>query len=312
MLNPRLLEIFRVVCETGSATSAATCLNTTQPNVTRAIGELEKFCAFKLFERGRFGMRLTPEGDSLLESVKRNYNGLVAVSRSIADIKGGVAGLLSAMALPMIVEGRLGELVARFAAATPAIGLKITSAPPDQVLNAVLSEQVDVGAIIGLPPVATDLDVIPIGQCAMMLILAANHPLTQLERIGFQDLDGQTFVQVAPPHHVRAMVDTMMANFGVRPRAVHEVTPQRAVASLVRHTGGVGFVDSYVARDFSPEAFELRTLEPQVVWPINLVSRRRGARSRACGLFLDWLAADLARNPDAVPERKAFTVRRSI
>src|ERR1044072_9365280 len=96
MLNPRLMDIFRTVCETGSATSAANCLNTTQPNVTRAIGQLEAFCQFRLFDRGRFGMRLTPEGVSLCETVQRNYQGLVSVARAITEIKGGAFGSLSA------------------------------------------------------------------------------------------------------------------------------------------------------------------------------------------------------------------------
>lgn len=294
MLNPRLVDIFRTVCETGSATSAANCLNTTQPNVTRAIGQLESYCQFRLFDRGRFGMRLTQEGVSLLESVQRNYHGLVSVSRTIREIKGGAFGSLSAAAPPMIAEDWLCELIGRFASTRPTVAVRILAAAPDKALTAVLSEQVDFGALIGSPPAMADLEVRPFGECELLVVMAPGHPLAARERVAFQDLDGQVFVQAVPPHHVRGVIETMITNFGVRPGGLHEVSPQRAVGALVRHLGGkggvVGFVDSYAARDFPADAVVIRPLEPRISWPMNLVCRR-GGRSPTFKLFLEWLDA---------------------
>lgn len=240
-------------------------------------------------------MRLTPEGVSLLESVQRNYQGLVSVSRAIHEIQGGAFGSLSVVAPPMLAEDWLCELTGRFAEVRPTVAIRIQAAAADKALSAVLSGQVDFGVLIGSPPAMADLDVRPSGECALMVAMTPGHPLAQQQRVAFKDLDGQVFVQAIPPHHVRGVIETMISNFGVRPSGLHEVSPQRAVGALVRHLGKngsvVGFVDSYAAREFDRDVLAVRPLEPPISWPINVISRRTG-RSASFKLFLEWLDAN--------------------
>ena len=60
-----------MVAETGSISKAAEKLYVAQPNVSRAIKELESYLNITIFERNSKGMIVTPEGEQLIHYAKR-------------------------------------------------------------------------------------------------------------------------------------------------------------------------------------------------------------------------------------------------
>ena len=63
-LDLKYLQYALAVVRYGSVTQAARALYLAQPNLSRAIGELEQSLGFPLFLRTRQGMSLTPQGGS--------------------------------------------------------------------------------------------------------------------------------------------------------------------------------------------------------------------------------------------------------
>lgn len=61
------LEYFAIVCEKGSFNQAASCLYTSQPNVSRVIHSLEAELGRKLFLRSNRGLEITPYGETVRE-----------------------------------------------------------------------------------------------------------------------------------------------------------------------------------------------------------------------------------------------------
>ena len=288
-LGARTLEVFAAVAETGSATLAATALNTSQPNVTRTIAELERRCGLTLFERGRFGMSLTPEGEVLLAAVQRNFSGLRAVERALADMRTGAQGLLTFMAMPVISEGVLGELTARFVKTQPGVTLRALAGTADQVVHAVLSAEADFGGVVGPPPANHEIEHIPLARRSLIAVVGGDHRLANRDAVHFRDLDGETFIGVAPPHHIRTVIDNLALDHGIRPARIHDASTQRTVLTLVQHAGGIGFVDSEVVENHDPSAVQALTLHPEIVWDINLIFRRDRRHSKTLEAFLAWL-----------------------
>lgn len=61
-MNYKQIEAFRAVMLTRSMTEAAAQLHTSQPNISRVIGQLEREAGFRLFER--VGNRLAPTDEA--------------------------------------------------------------------------------------------------------------------------------------------------------------------------------------------------------------------------------------------------------
>ena len=63
-------RIFYYVAKYGSFTKAAEIIGNSQPNITRAMNNLESQIGLKLFIRNKRGIVLTPEGEQLFEHIK--------------------------------------------------------------------------------------------------------------------------------------------------------------------------------------------------------------------------------------------------
>jgi DNA-binding transcriptional LysR family regulator len=290
-LDARALETFRAIAETGSVTRAADRLATSQPTVTRTLGILEAACGFRLFNRGRHGMTLTPQGAVLFDTVERSFVGLRIVQRKVMELKQGLAGTLWAIALPVISEGMLPTLLGEFMRAYPLVSIDLQTDLPELVLNRILTGEVDFGAIIGQPPVSADIAVTPFGHRTLMIAVAPDHRLARRERVDFRELDGEAFILTPRGHNVRLAVEAMMNTFGVRPSIVHEVWGQRAAAELARRSNGIGFIDSELPEVSPGDAGAHIPIDPPQSWAINLIYPRDRPRSSVFDAFLQWLAA---------------------
>ena len=72
-----------MVAETGSISKAAEKLYVAQPNVSRAIKELESDLNITIFERNSKGMIVTPEGEQLIHYAKRILRQIDDISISV-------------------------------------------------------------------------------------------------------------------------------------------------------------------------------------------------------------------------------------
>jgi DNA-binding transcriptional LysR family regulator len=285
-IDPRLLEIFRVVAEVGSATSAAVMLHTTQPSVTRAVAELERRCGFVLFERVRLGMRLTAEGKMLLGAVRRNYEGLTSVGNTVDAIRQGDAGIITACCLPMLPEVMLMEIVGGFLARHPKVQFKVEAAAVHVMFDLLATGHIDFGVVTGPLPNGQDYELLPAGRSRLMLVVNRKHRLAKRKTVRFSDVDGETIVELPAPHNLRAAVDMMILSSGIRPKLMHEAGTQRASAKLVEYSDCVTFVDSLIAPELDRRKVVAIPVEPPIQWDVNLVYRRDRRHAKT---FLNFL-----------------------
>lgn len=100
-------RIFYYVAKYRSITAAAQALMSNQPNVTRAVKNLEKNLGCTLFIRSRSGTALTAEGERLFEHVKVAFEQLEAGERAISleqSLKSGVISVgMSEVALHSVM-----------------------------------------------------------------------------------------------------------------------------------------------------------------------------------------------------------------
>ena len=61
------LHVLMAVVQAGSMGKAAVLLNTTQPNISRSIAELERAFGVRLLNRHRRGIEPRPAGDDIAE-----------------------------------------------------------------------------------------------------------------------------------------------------------------------------------------------------------------------------------------------------
>ena len=142
----RQLEAFAAVMSTGSVTGAARLLARSQPAVSRLVQELEAEIGYALFTR--HGPRVTPseQGFLLYEDVERALGGLQQIHLRAAEIARGNAQPLVLATTSALAVGLLPQALQRLEAQAGAAPIQLRSASPEQVVHAVLSGAVQLGA----------------------------------------------------------------------------------------------------------------------------------------------------------------------
>ena len=87
-LNYHHLYYFWTVARLGSITGAARELNLAQSTLSAQLAQLERRCGGRLLERGPWGARLTPEGETVLAHCRRIFE---AGAQLEADIAAGLS-----------------------------------------------------------------------------------------------------------------------------------------------------------------------------------------------------------------------------
>ena len=96
-ISHRHIQVFRAVMTTGSVTSAAEMLFTSQPTISRELGQLEYLLGFPLFDRVRGRLRPTARALTLYDDVQRSYIGLDRILATAANLKACEQGAQEAL-----------------------------------------------------------------------------------------------------------------------------------------------------------------------------------------------------------------------
>lgn len=87
MVDLELYRIFKVVADEENLTRASEILNISQPAVTKHIHNLENELEIKLFDRTKYGMKLTLDGKQIYNQIKDAINTLMNVENNIKQNK---------------------------------------------------------------------------------------------------------------------------------------------------------------------------------------------------------------------------------
>ena len=101
-VNLRNLRTFVAIADGGGVTSAATRLNMTQPTASRQIDALENELGVSLFTRIWRRLRLTSEGEDLLQRSRRLLADAESLGERARALKRGQTGTLRVGAAPQI------------------------------------------------------------------------------------------------------------------------------------------------------------------------------------------------------------------
>ncbi len=119
-MDPRRVLTFRAVARHRSFSGAARALALSQPSVSNQVSALEREIGARLLEREPGGLRLTREGEILLEHAERAFAELEAGRQALHDLRGVVGGRVrvgtGATASIHLLPPVLGRLRARYPA----------------------------------------------------------------------------------------------------------------------------------------------------------------------------------------------------
>jgi len=176
MLHARTLRYLDEVARQGSIRAAAERLNVSSSAVNRQILELESDLGAPIFHRLPKKLRLTPMGEVLIAHVRQTLKDYERVEMRIQDLKGARGGEVTLATMNGLAGGLIPPVIASFREAHPRVQVSVRSLFADDIINAVLSGEADLGLAYniadtpGLTPRA-------VYHTRLGAIVTADHPL---------------------------------------------------------------------------------------------------------------------------------------
>ena len=301
-ISPQQLRAFEAASRRLSVTQAARELHVSQPTVSAQLRQLAELVGEPLFEPLGRGVRLTPVGEALRDTVGEISDCWQRFEGRLGDLRGLLRGRLRIAAVTT-AEYFVPDLLGPFSASHPGVEIDLAVENRDRVIER-LHRQADDLAVMMLPPDELPLHSLPFLDNPLVVIAPRDHPLAQAGApVPLARLAAERWLLREPGSGTRLVAEKHFATHGVAPRVAMSLGSNEAL----KHAVGAGLglaVVSALAVDAGPapaggapwvrlpvEGFPIQR-QWSVVWradvPLPLPARR----------FVDYLQARAAAGTD--------------
>ena len=266
---------FDVVARHGSIRKAAQALHTASSALNRRILDLEQEVGTALFERLPRGVRLTTAGELLLAHVRRSLKDLRQVEADIEQLRGRQRGRVRIAVAESVTPVLLPEAIALYQKSHPGVGFQVLVDGPEALLDAVLSDSVDLILTHELPE-SHAITVLAIARHPLCAVVASGHSLTELDRVSL--LDCMPYPFAVPDHSLaaRALLDAAMEDAGLPLCPAVESDSIEMLKSFARLGQAVCFSFRRAARETPPGLVAIPLADPRCADACLYLAARRG------------------------------------
>jgi len=230
----RQLEYVVAVAERGGISDAAQVLHVSQPSVSVAIRDLERFLGRRLFHR-RAGQRLaiTPAGRQFLVDARRT---LAAAGRIGGQAE--AAGEIGVACFRDLAAIYLPRLIAGFTRHEAGVGFRLAEGDLTEVQALLLDGRCEL-AISYDTGLQTGLITARLDRLTPHVLLPAAHPLADRDSIALTDLRGESFILEDYPSTI-AFFRPLLQRHGLADETCRLAPSFEMQRSLVGNGLGVG------------------------------------------------------------------------
>lgn len=232
------LKFFIHVAELGSVTRAATILSVPQPAISREIRQLEVELRQTLLVRNGRGVTVTEAGKLLLAHALGILEQVERATQELDESKGAAVGQLSIGIPPSVGLSLTVPLITAFRERFPKARLKIIEGMSAHVIEWLSTGRLDVGLAYNPVP-NPEIETVPLMEDLLYLIGPADGDGSAPETaIPLAELPNYPLIIPSRPHAVRMLVETRMANAGLKMNVAWEVDGIPSILEMVRQNFG--------------------------------------------------------------------------
>ena len=265
----RHLQIFTAVADTGGMSAAAKNLHISQPTVSIAVAELEKYYGVKLFERLSQKIYLTKEGELMLSFSRHILDSFTQMEAAMnhavdsTNLRIGCSVSVGTCLINGIID-RLKEEI-------PDCSISIVVANSSDIEKAILSNEVDLGIVEGILK-SDELNITPVCEDELVLVCGSNHPLAGKKKISLEMLNDQDYISRESGSAERNQFERIFEEKGIHLKRSFCSTNTEAIKNAVIHGRGIAALSKMlIENECNQGSMVILSLsEPKVTRYINL------------------------------------------
>lgn len=248
----------RALVETAKHSSFAEAsrrLGMSTPSVWRQVRALEDDYGVQLATARGQDVRLTEDGERLVELAVPLVEGFDSLKKVFADQHGNAERNLRVAAPATVLNSSLRDPIASYQRAHPHVKLQLIDAPSRDAWNLLADDKADL-AIVGLPPgveLPGRFDVVPLTKFGVQAACLATHPFAKIKKPTLRDLLKQPLILAGEATSSRMQFDRIVSKAGLSQMVNVRVTANNLSLILNYVVVGMGVaLITRPAREASP------------------------------------------------------------
>ena len=278
-LDPGALRLMRAIADTGTISSAADVVGTSQPAVSQQVRRLERRLGTALLERAGRGVRLTEAGEVLARHGGAVTAALEAAREEVEALAGLRTGRVRLTAFPSSSASLVPKALALLRERHPGVKVSFSEAEPPESLQQLRDGRCDVALAFSYPGNergaeangdARGLHTEPLLEDALWLVLPAGRSSSGSAGIRLEDLRTQTWIAGCP--RCRGHLLQVCAAAGFEPEIAYATDDAVAVLGLVAAGLGVAMMPGLALEAARNADVELHPLRPRSFRTVQAVT----------------------------------------
>jgi LysR family cyn operon transcriptional activator len=247
MVNLRSLRTFVLTAEMGGLGRACARLNLSQPAASRQIHALEADLGVVLFERVGRGLRLTSDGEDLLQRSQQLLTHSDLLTDHAKALRSGNTGTLKVGATPQVIANLIAPFLPTHRRDHPGVDVRLIEGSDSQQRARLERGEVHLTIMaVGGGGLSYRL-LAPVHALAVLL---KTHPLSRRKVVDVEELSKHPLLLLQRGYGSRTWFDVECESAQVRPSVLLESTTAHTLIELAAVGHGVAVVPSTsVVRD---------------------------------------------------------------
>ena len=305
------LRAFCFAAKTGSISRAAEQLYLSQPSVSLQIQALERELNTMLFERRGPKIRLTPDGQALLEIALPMVEGMDSLRETFAERCGDLnSGYLSIAAGESTILYILPKYLKQFADKYPGVRIRLHNVTGADGMAMLRADEADfaVGSMLDMPD---DVNYHPVFNFNPTLITPKDHPLAGNNQVTLEEI--AQYDLILPPRYLSTwgLVKSVFQQYNIP----HKVTIEAGGWAVIKKYVEMGLGISIVTDICLEEDDKLATIPVHEYFPsrsYGIVIRRGKFIPAQAKRFIELLAPDFFHRPGLSPDELGESLLSSV
>ena len=248
-VNYEYYKIFYYVAKYQNFTKAARALNNSQPNVTRAMNNLEQEINCTLFVRTNRGVFLTPEGEKLYQRGAVAMTQFQLAEEEMEECAGLEHGSISIGVSEIALNIFLLEKLKEFHMTYPKVRLKIRNHLTPQAIRAVKEGEIDFAIVTSPVTVETPLKQVALKEFQEILVGGRSFSALAKHKLSFSDMCDQPLICLGKNTATYHFYEELFLRWGVAMKPEIEAATADQVLALVRNELGLAFLPEEMAQE---------------------------------------------------------------
>lgn len=233
-------RLFEAVARHRSYTRAAEELHLTQPAVHIQVKRLEESMGLPLIGQARKAIILTRAGEEAYAAARDVTARLQALSDTLTDMKGKVAGPLK-VAVVTSAKFFMPHFLGRFVQTYPEVQPQLTVTNRARVLER-LANNLDDFVVLGQIPEHLALTAQAFMENLLVLAAHPQHPLASQKKIPFNSLANERFLLREPGSGTRNIIERLFDQYGLPLNPYMELGSGEAIKQAIMANLGISVV----------------------------------------------------------------------